>query len=121
MKRKPSLAALRRKLDKVFQAYVRKRDTNGIKIGRCITCGVLAKLQAGHFIKRQHLSVRWDERNCHGQCIRCNLFLGGNEAEYYHALHMKYGYAVMDELMRLKRTTVKYSRSDLEEMIERYK
>ena len=64
--------------------------------------------------------TRWDERNAHGQCIRCNHFLGGNEAEYYRFMQRKYGQRVIDELFELKRKTVKYSRDDLKAMIEKY-
>ena len=114
--RKPSIKSLKRKLDKVFAAYIRQRDANK----PCISCGSRGPLQAGHWIKRQHQSVRWDERNCHGQCVRCNLWLHGNEGAYALALVDKYGRAVVDELLTLKRQTVKFGRKDYEELIERF-
>ena len=118
--KEPSLASLRRKLDKVFAQFIRRRDMVGGGLGICVTCGYCGILQAGHFIKRQHLMTRWDERNAHGQCIRCNHFLGGNEAEYYRFMQRKYGQQVIDELFELKHKTVKYSRDDLKAMIEKY-
>ena len=37
----------------------------------------------------------------------------------HHILH-RYGQSILDELMRLKRTTRKFTREELEELIERY-
>ena len=116
MKRKPSLAALRRKLDKLFSAWIRKRDHGK----PCITCGKRTELQAGHFVKRQHMSVRWDERNVHGQCVRCNHFLNGNDGEYAYAILNLYGQWTLDQLMGMKHKTAKFTRSDLEELIAKY-
>ena len=121
-KKLPSLAKLKRDLDKVFSAWIRKRDCapDG-GTGYCISCGTWAVLQAGHFIKRQHLAVRFDERNVNGQCVRCNHFLHGNDGEYCLALIKRYGQGVVDELMRLKRTTVKMTRQDYETLLERFR
>lgn len=122
VKRKPSLKSLRAKLDKVFSIYIRKRDAkNGY--ARCVTCGREYTWQeghAGHFIKRQHLATRYDPRNCHFQDAYCNTYRGGALIEYTLYMQKRYGQAVIDELMELKRTTVKYTRSDYEAMIERF-
>lgn len=90
-------------------------------MGRCVTCGQWRKLEAGHFIPRQHLAVRWDERNVHGQCSYENRWQHGAQAEYYLALVRKYGQSVVDELMQAKHRTVKFSRDDLNEMLVKYK
>jgi len=121
MKKKPSLAKLKRKLDKRFSAWIRRRDsaTNG-NTGFCVTCEKWAVLQAGHFIPRQYLATRWLETNVHGQCSACNCWGHGEQAEYYRALVKRYGQEVVDELMRLKRTTVKMHRSDYETLLEKY-
>lgn len=122
MKRKklPSLKTLKTKLDKVFSIYIRHRDTESEGMGFCVTCGEYRKLECGHFVRRQHVAVRWDDRNAAGQCYYCNHRLHGNEAEYYTVLIKRYGQEVVDELMRLKHTTAKLTRSDLEELIKRY-
>jgi 5-methylcytosine-specific restriction endonuclease McrA len=112
-----SLATLKRKLDKVFSLYIRTRDQGK----PCITCGKRHELEAGHFIPRQHLATRWDEKNVNGQCSYCNRWLHGNQAEYYLSLVRLYGKPTVDSLMRLKKTTVKLTRADYEKMIERYK
>ena len=89
-------------------------------MGRCISCGDWAKLQAGHFIKRQHRATRWNEFNVNGQCARCNHFLHGNDGAYCMALIRWYGKAKVEELLALKHKTAKYSRADLEELIRRF-
>lgn len=118
-KRLPSLAKLTRKLDHVFSARIRGRDAPS-GMGRCISCDDWAKLQAGHFIKRQHRATRWNEFNVHGQCARCNHFLHGNDGAYCMALVRWYGKSKVEELLALKHKTVKYTRADLEAMIERF-
>ena len=89
----------------------------------CVTCGrrdYWRSLHAGHFIKRQHLATRYDSRNVHPQDAYCNTYRGGALIEYTLFMQKTYGQDVVDELMRLKRTTAKFTRSDLEEMITKF-
>ena len=118
--RKPSLRTLSRKLDKVFSQYIRRRDCDEKGIGKCITCGTVTLLQAGHFIGRTAKATRWLSDNCHGQCPRCNCWGYGEQALYYQALVKKLGHDRVNELMRLRRTTVKFSREELQAMIDRF-
>ena len=115
-----SLKSLRAKLDQVFSLYIRKRDADENGMGRCISCFQWRPLQCGHFQKRQHLALRWHPLAAAGQCVRCNHFLGGNEGAFALALVKKYGEDVVQELMRIKHTTVKFTRDDLSAMIERF-
>ena len=119
-KKLPSLSSLKRKLDKQFSMFIRRRDADDNGMGICVTCGEVRSLQSGHWIPRQHLAVRWDERNCHGQCAACNCWGHGKLIDYTIFMQSNYGQDVVDELMRLKRTTVKMTRSDYETLIERY-
>jgi MoaA/NifB/PqqE/SkfB family radical SAM enzyme len=121
MKRKQTLASLKKKLDKIFGQYIRTRDTDLDGFGACISCGRPRKLQAGHFIKRQHLQVRWNEKNCHGQCVYCNKWLGGNELEYEQVLIKKYGQNEVNKLLAGKRGNPHFRQHDYLAMIEEYK
>jgi 5-methylcytosine-specific restriction endonuclease McrA len=126
---------LKEKLWKLTSEYIRRRDHAEFQAGegkgmaedlsKCCTCGIIKpwkELQAGHFVARaQGLATYFDERNIHSQCFRCNCNLGGNGAEYYPFMEKKYGKAVIDELRRLSRTTVKFTEADYEEMIEETK
>ena len=120
-RRKPSTASLRRKLDKVFSEFIRRRDCLPNGIGTCITCGKQRILQAGHFVPRQHRSTRWHPENVWGQCAACNCWGHGEQAEFYLALVRRLGQSKVDELMRLKRQTVKFNREDYETMLEKFK
>ena len=116
-----SLSSLENKLDRLFSMFIRRRDANDEGMGYCVTCGRWAKLQCGHFVKRQHRATRWDERNAAGQCaMPCNHGLGGAQDEFAHHILTKYGQDTLDELMRLKHTTRKFSRDELLELIKRY-
>lgn len=125
MKRKRSLKALKRDLDSAFSRFIRQRDSSGGNqygfYGPCVTCSKVNKLEAGHFIPRQHLSVRWDARNVHGQCSYCNRWLHGNLLEYTLYMQKTYGQEVIDELRSLKNTTKMVTRSDMEELLEKYR
>jgi len=121
MKKKRPLSALRRDLDKLFSLFIRRRDALPNGMGRCFTCNRYSLLEAGHFIRRQHVATRWDERNVHGQCAYCNRWQHGAQAEYYVELVKKYGQATVDELMQLKRTPTRFNRDDYEKMLERFR
>jgi len=123
VRKKRPLSALRRELDKVFSIYIRRRGATVDGWNRCVTCGRLQRWQeghAGHFIKRQHLATRYDPRNVHFQDAYCNTYRGGALIEYTLFMQQTYGQAVVDELMRLKRVTVKLHRADYEEMLRKY-
>lgn len=78
-----------------FNKYVRVRDA-----GRgCISCGsacsegsIGGSGDAGHFRSRGSAPhLRFDERNCHLQCKRCNRYLSGNVADYRTGLVKRIG------------------------------
>lgn len=123
-KKKPSLSALECKLDKVFSEYVRRKHADAGGTVQCVTCPKLMfwkDADCGHWIKRQHRSVRWDERNVGPQCTRCNHFMGGAQDEF--SLHVigQHGIEAYSELLKLKHQVKKYTRPDLEALIDEYK
>lgn len=116
--KKPVIKKLIKELDCVFSLYIRKRDHN-----ICYTCGKQMDLkhsQNGHFVSRTYLTLRWNEKNCHCQCMRCNVFLHGNMAEYSQRLELDYGYGIIQELNRLKQEKTKFSAEKLTELIKHY-
>jgi hypothetical protein len=123
-KKLKSLSSLENKLDRVFSTYIRKRDADEGGTVSCVTCGRLMfwkEAHCGHFIKRQHRSVRWDERNAAVQCPRDNAYMGGRQDDFSRYIIQRYGIKTYDELMSLKYRTVKHTRADLLNMIERFK
>lgn len=125
MKRKLSLSALEKKLDRIFSEWVRRRAADEGGTVECVTCGKLMhwkESHAGHFIKRQHRGggLRHHPLNVHVQCVRCNVYMGGQQDEYAAYILRKYGAETLDELMRIKHIISKPDRSFLEEQISRY-
>lgn len=122
-RKKPTLSALKKKLDKVFSIYIRQQGMDEGGTTQCVTCGVLKhwkELQCGHWISRVHLSTRWHPLNAHAQCGVCNVLRRGNYPEYAKYMLNEYGQSVMDELLMLKRQTLTMRRPEYEELIKLY-
>ena len=120
---------LKKKLDKEFSIYIRRRDSDSFsELGNCITCGKSVHWKMadnGHFITRACLPIRWDEKNCALQCKSCNGFRGGEPLLYRKRLIGMYG---EDEVERLENTytswraseTDKWTMDELRELLEYY-
>jgi len=125
MKQK-SLAQLKKDLTKVFNAWIRKRDSlfRG-QYFKCISCQELkptTQMHAGHFYAAGNFSaIRWDEDNCHGQCVKCNTFLHGNLLEYRKGLLAKIGEERLTRLEIRRHNESKMGRFELETLIKKYK
>ena len=121
--KKKTYAQLKKLLDETHSIYIRREAADKDGIASCITCGIRkhwSELQAGHFISRVHLATRWLDVNVHPQCKPCNVFKHGNLIEYAVWMNENYGWAAIADLRDLKHKKVKYSRSDLQEMIDTY-
>lgn len=107
------------KTQKVFNKYIRERDRER----GCISCGSEVT-EAGHYFSQgHHSSLRFDEVNVNGQCLRCNRFLHGNLINYRKGLVKRYGEEKikrMETLVELRKAW-KWSRMELEEIIKKYK
>lgn len=93
-----SLSTLLGDLQKIFNEYIRLRDTkysNGTSFFVCISCQQpkgLDRMHAGHFFSvGGHPATRFDDDNVHGQCDHCNYFQHGNLAAYKENLIKKIG------------------------------
>ena len=118
--KKVSLPSMLEKTQKVFNAYIRKRDSGLC----CISCGKDNANQAGHYFTVKGFSaIRFDEWNVNLQCPGCNLFLHGNQAMYRIGLVEKLGEKAVNELesIAVNNRIKKWSISELEEIINKYK
>jgi hypothetical protein len=111
-------------LDRIFSEYIRQRDADGNGLVRCYCCGKILfwkNAQNMHFIPRQHLSLRFNEINCHAGCVKCNYYNNGNIEEY--ALHLKkdYGNDIIDKLVATKHQHIKISDFEYKIMIKKYR
>jgi len=122
-KKKPSRSKLVKKLDAVFSQYIRLKDSVD-EIATCFTCGKKdhwKKLQNGHFQSRKHYATRWDEQNCQVQCAGCNVFRYGEQFLFAKYLDERFYAGLSDELYIKSKQIVKFTNSEIEEMILKYK
>lgn len=94
------------KLDKVFSEYIRLRDANRDGICQCITCKryfCWNDGDAGHYVQRDRLATRYDEKNVHAQCKYCNRFRSGEQ--YIHGVEIdkKYGEGTAQKLILISK------------------
>ena len=114
---------LKAKAISVFNAYIRKRDSD---LG-CISCGSHKDIQAGHFYSAGHHELlRFNEDNVNSQCLRCNYHLSANLINYRKNLIKKIGIDRVEKLDYLaqvgKRQRGKvHDRFTLIDIIEKYK
>jgi hypothetical protein len=95
------LKSLIHSLDRVFSEYIRLRDADGMGYCRCVTCGNRFHWKSGdcgHFVQRDRIAVRWDERNASAQCPRCNRFRSGEQYEHGKAIDRRWGTGTADML-----------------------
>lgn len=91
------------RLDRLRQTCARyegARKKKGAWVNTCVTCGATLpcdKLQGGHFCPRACYPLRWDERNVHPQCVRCNLYKNGAYIEYSQWFIKQYGQKLFDQ------------------------
>jgi hypothetical protein len=113
-----TLPKLKAKAQTTFNTWIRERD----KDKGCISCGAEID-HAGHYFNAGHYSaLTFDELNVHGQCLRCNNFMHGNLINYRMGLVDRYGDKFVQDLERKARNKIaKYSRLDLQEIIDKYK
>lgn len=118
-----SRSQLVKKLDSIFSQYIRQKESvDGM--GRCVTCGDTKpwqQQQNGHFYTRGRYPTRWDEDNCHIQCVACNVFKKGNYIAYTMYMIDRYGREYVDNLEIKSKSTAKITSVELQEMIEKYK
>jgi len=122
-KKKTGLRPLVTRLDRAFSRYIRMKAADENGLCECVTCGArkhYKQMHCGHFIKRQHMSVRFDEVNCGAQCVKCNLYNGGCQDMYATYILKTHGEKVLLDLMDKKKEVKKWTRAELEDLIDKY-
>ncbi len=117
-KKLKSLKSLKNKADQLFSRFIRERDRH-----TCYTCGKVIQAnesQNGHYISRKYLFYRYDERNCHCQCVGCNVFGKGNMTVYSLKMLENYKYAFLVEIEKNKNRYVGNTREFLSQIIQKY-
>jgi hypothetical protein len=112
------------KLWKVFSLFTRLRDTDEKGYGKCITCGKVIHYtdgDAGHGVGRQHKATKFDEKNSHLQCRRCNYYGAGEQAIYKEEVEKRYGKGTWDTIVLKSRQVCKRGQVEIDTMTEYYK
>ncbi|MCS3304383.1 recombination protein NinG [Bacteroides faecis] len=115
---------LKKRLDIIFGQYIRLRDINEDGYITCISCGrtlSYGESECGHYIGREHMTVRFDEKDCNAQCHTCNHDKRGNPEGYRLGLIRKYGESTVESLEQAKKQTDKMFESDYREKIAHYR
>lgn len=117
----PKLTA---KAQKIFNAYIRQRDSQDGYF-TCISCGQTKTtdlMDAGHYVPVKGSSaLRFDEYNVNGECKSCNGFDQFHLIGYRRNLIDKVGERKVMELEMQHRLIKKWSRLELNDIIEKYK
>lgn len=116
-------AQLKHILDGLFSKYIRLKYQRNGQI-YCYTCGKhleFSQAQCGHFIPRNILITRWDERNCRPQCVGCNVFGGGKPLDFEESLKNELGSKVVEEMKESRHKIFKVDSIWYEFEIEKYK
>jgi hypothetical protein len=108
-----------REAQNAFNRYIVLRD----KHEPCISCGRYheGQYQAGHYrTVKAAPELRFDEDNCHKQCVPCNHKLSGNIVGYRKRLINKIGTERV-EILEGPHPARKYTTEELIELKEMYK
>lgn len=93
--------------DKLFAQYIKERDKtcqNPVCKGRSEI------LDWAHFISRNRLAVRWEERNTYAMCRSCHIYFDGNalgKLEFDNLVRLRLGTDSYFELKEKARQTVR--------------
>lgn len=123
MKKAKTLPKLKAELQSVFNLFIRLRD----KDEPCISCGQFkTEWNAGHFFPvGGYDGLRFDEDNCHKECVKDNCFNEAHLIFYAENLKQRIGIerfeALKQRAAEYKRNGYKWSRYELIENIEYYK
>lgn len=110
-------------IQRVFNKFIRLRDTDDTGFGKCYTCGKTGhykEMDAGHFIPSTKTIHRFNHKNVHLQCKRCNMYLRGNLIPYTLRMENDYGTEVVDELLATQSNVLKLNQTERNELYDHY-
>lgn len=118
-KKLKSIPSLLEKAQKIFNKWVRERDSEE----PCISCGEFHEwYDAGHYVPQGSSSfLRFHEWNVNKEGKGCNSYDKFHLIGYRKNLIKKIGLENVEWLEENKRTVKSWSRTELENIIEKYK
>jgi hypothetical protein len=111
----------KKQADFYFAKYIRLRDSeNGY--AKCCTCGrYVSQFDCGHFLSRRFECTRYDEKNSHAQCLKCNRFENGNQYQHAQFIDEKYGKGTAEALLQKSKMTCKRSEQHYKSIAQEFK
>ena len=97
----------RDRADQWFSRYIRIKysvDAYYMLVANCYTCGrihPIKHLDCGHYINREHISVRFNENNARPQCTYCNRYRSGKHFDFGVKLAKEIGAEEFDNLRQM--------------------
>jgi hypothetical protein len=113
-------SSLIKELDGLFSEWLRRGNSVNGKC-ECFICGRKARwqeMQAGHYIDRDQMSLRFDIRNVHVVCPSCNLWDQHHQIRFRNAIQHKQGPEVLSFIESKKRSLQKWMPFELQERID---
>lgn len=120
-KSKTPLAKAKTALWKTLKRLLDIRDGE-----KCISCGVEGikghNKHGGHFLPSSSCGgfLRYDLRNVHNQCLRCNMYMSGATVDYMISLEKKYGRKFVDKILAQRGTDIKLDLDYITKLTEYY-
>ena len=117
----------RDRADQWFSRYIRLKnamDYGGTIVTKCYTCNKTYKvkdLDCGHYINREHISVRFNENNARPQCTYCNRYRSGKHFDFGVKLAKEIGAEEFDNLRQLAMFTDNNNELYFREQAELYR
>ena len=124
---KKTITKLKAELWKHYALYIKQKYSTDWGYCNCFTCGANLQIgtsncQCGHYYtKKGYPALYFNENNTRPQCYHCNISLSGNTPIFREKLIEEIGEDGVAELDKHRHDTIKWSRSELEELIIKYK
>jgi hypothetical protein len=123
MSKSLTLPKLIAKAQKVFNAWIRHRDSKDGYF-TCISCFrtlPVEQMNAGHYVPvKGGSALRFNENNVNGECIRCNAFDEFHLIGYRKNLIKKIGIKKVEILERMRNDVCKWDRTTLNHIVKTY-
>lgn len=116
-----SASTLIKELDGLFSEWLRRGNADQNGKCTCFICDYKARwqdMQAGHFVDRDQMALRFDVNNVYVVCPTCNCFDDNHRTRFEDAIRTKRGEDVLKFLEVQKRSLKKWMRNELIELIE---
>lgn len=106
------------KLWTIFSIFIRLRDSNENGYAQCFTCKAWRYWRdgdCGHGISRGHMATKYNEKNNHFQCKKCNAPPNnGKPIQYKEEMNKRYGLQTWEMMEIAAKQVCKWARFEFE-------